>query len=601
MVRDSWGGIAAIVVTIVLISGGVGSGAGSGIVGSVSAQQSASIQAESPAGVSVDDVGNVGVVDVSEDDGNITLEFNQSVESGTGSPVTADNFEVYIRDAGTGDFVEWNGTSSVRPISDADVVTQDGGTDVVLDGAGLWGDLSPADGIKVTVTNVRASGTNGSFDLGNTTVRASAAVLDSGDDNYRTEDSARRLYQGMPITLKTQNDNTPFMVQNVDTNQTVLERATGVNSRNSRVDTGDMDVGTYRLVVNPENNPNQNMNNKGPRQVKYVTVYGLELQATLGADGRLFEHGEPAGIDVSGSAIRGNAQLAVEVRDADGTLRTVYASRLDNRAEFDFSANVSAGDIGAGNYTVTVIDVSTGVSVEAGTFSVGEPPSATAASFMRGGIYEGVRGDVVEIPISLRDSGEGAQAFVSVGSLGENDYVTNVTIADTNGDGEVVLEFNTSMAGVQNLTGDESAVFTAQGVDTVDSMRDERGDFVSNLSAQADAAGLSNSLAAAELATLEAGPYELSVTAAEDGDFDGDINFSDNGLDAQDIGRVDLGTRSIPGVGAEKSTALAGSDGTVGRQDVLDAVAAYLRDQPRNGVELSRSDIIAVVQYYLTR
>jgi hypothetical protein len=56
----------------------------------------------------------------------------------------------------------------------------------------------------------------------------------------------------------------------------------------------------------------------------------------------------------------------------------------------------------------------------------------------------------------------------------------------------------------------------------------------------------------------------------------------------------------IPGVSAETAAALAGSDGTVGRQDVLDAVGAYLGDQPRNGVTLSRSNVLAAVQHYLT-
>jgi hypothetical protein len=118
--------------------------------------------------------------------------------------------------------------------------------------------------------------------------------------------------------------------------------------------------------------------------------------------------------------------------------------------------------------------------------------------------------------------------------------VTNVTVADRNGDGEVTLLFNTFMAG----TGNASAVFTARGADTVTSWRGERGGFVTGLEQAAADAGLGDGLARAKAATLDAASYQLQVAAATDGDSGGAITFSDDGLDAQDVGAIDLGSRS---------------------------------------------------------
>jgi len=511
----------------------------------------------------------VSVSDATEDNGDIEIEFNESIENGDGNDLDAGDVKLYIRDAGTGEFNEWNSTSRAgdfsRQLVDDDIFTN--GNNLTLEGTGNWGDLSPADEIKVNVTDVQRLNTPAGLDntsTGNITVKASAAVLDTGDDNYNTEDNPRRLYQGMPITLRTQNDNTPFLFQNVENNQTILEGSTGENSKNLRFDTANLDVeGTYRLVFNPDNSPNQNLGpNPGSKSVKYVFVDDLELNADMAvnddnSDG-LFEHDENVSVEVNPdgeegqNAVRGNSELAIDIIGPDNHYRQASLNNVADIVDGDFEITPPSAT-GAGDYTVNVIDVQTGVSVEAGTFSVDEFPDADSASFTGGGVYEETRGDVVEIPISLQNSEEGAQAFVSVGSLSDTNYVTNVTVADQNGDGEVILEFNTFMAGVQGVTGNQSAVFTAQGEDTVDGMRTERGDFVGNLTERAqgidtdddgEAEGITGSLASAKLATLDAASYELSVKAAEEGDFDGAINFSDDGFDAQDVGAVDLGARS---------------------------------------------------------
>ena len=101
----------------------------------------------------------VSVSDATEANGDLTIEFNQSIErdGGAGTPgqqdLNASNVEVYIRDAGSGDFVEWNGTTRAsafgRQIQDSDVYTN--GNNLTLDGANTWNDLSPADEVKVEI------------------------------------------------------------------------------------------------------------------------------------------------------------------------------------------------------------------------------------------------------------------------------------------------------------------------------------------------------------------------------------------------------------------------------------------------------------------
>jgi hypothetical protein len=55
----------------------------------------------------------------------------------------------------------------------------------------------------------------------------------------------------------------------------------------------------------------------------------------------------------------------------------------------------------------------------------------------------------------------------------------------------------------------------------------------------------------------------------------------------------------VPGVSDELAAAVAGSDGTIERQDILDMVQGYLTTGSVDGVSITRSDVLALVQYYL--
>ena len=67
-------------------------------------------------------------------------------------------------------------------------------------------------------------------------------------------------------------------------------------------------------------------------------------------------------------------------------------------------------------------------------------PDADSASFSENIVTEN-RGDVAQIPIELQGGEQGSPVTLQVGSLGDDNYVTNVTLVDEDGDGEIVLEW----------------------------------------------------------------------------------------------------------------------------------------------------------------
>ncbi|WP_415381194.1 BGTF surface domain-containing protein [Halosimplex sp. TS25] len=512
-----------------------------------------------------------GVTSATESNNAITVEFNRTgVASSNGNgDVAAEDVEVFVRSAGSSEFVNYS-TNESADFDLTDVSTNEPAgenTEVVLGTGNGWGDLSPADEVKVKFRNLESpESSTGVYNTGNVTVDLSAAVLTYSGDSHNTEDTAQRVYQGTPMTIDASGstatdgsaDNTPFLFQNADTNNTVLEGSTGEDTARFVFNTDELSSGdTYRLVFNPDSGA-QDIENTGDRKVRYITIDSLDFEATLDQDGSLFEHNENVEVDVSGEAIRGNSRLAVTI---DGPSEKFEEARLDNAGDIvDASYSYEPSEIDAGDYEVTVTDVKTGVDVTAGEFSVDEFPSADSASF-GGGVFEEERGDVVEIPINLQNSDEGAQATVSIGSKGETNYVTNVTVADEDGDGEVVLEWNTYMSG----TNISDRIFTAEGADNVTTFGGESGDFVSDLRqatydyyddednpdfpdewGQVDSVEdlPANSTHYASAATIDAASYDLAVVANDEDDRLVDYQYNLTDVDEDDVGAVSINSRS---------------------------------------------------------
>jgi len=476
----------------------------------------------------------VSVTSATEANGDITVEFNQSVENSANGDLTEANFEVYISAAASNDYVRWNSSGNADGDITASDITKRSDTEYVLNGSNTWGDLFPADDVLVNVTDVRrVNGVSGTVSTGNVSVGLSSAVLDEGDGNFNTESTARRMYQGTPITLNASSDNTPFLFQNVANNQTLAEYSTGAGSSTFVFDTNQLNVGeTYRVVFNPTNSPNQNVNNKGARSEKYITLDSLDLTGSLAEDGTTFDYDQSQDISVDGSAKRANQPTVISVGGQ------VLSANWSNAGQLIDSDYTGLG-LDAGDYTVTLTDIQTGNSVNVGSFSVQPFPEADSASFGEN-VVEDTRGDVARIPIELENPDDGALATVSIGSKGETNYVTNVTVADDDGDGQVTLLFNTYNAGTNELP----RVFSAEGGSIAD-WRNESGQFIEAL----ENTGAPSNESRGRYATLDATNYQMQI-AAHNADQQNIFNFTEDtddsvsGSQVDDVGTLSLGSRT---------------------------------------------------------
>lgn len=505
-------------------------------------------------------------------DDQISVVFDDQVQTASGNaPETVDGFfTLYVRQAGSDD-------RSVYSIDAADVQVQSVGggptaeryvIDTTSVGGGL-DDFSPGDDVKINVGEVEPTSNpldENEQDPGNVTVQTPTKKILQGGTEHNVRKNALTVYQGETLLFEDDDDDgspggleredSNILLENLDTGETVLDGSTGVASDEIAFNTDNLESGTtYRLEF------------ERTGEEKFFNVTDLRLSASIDEDGTVFDYDEDAEFELSGDAVRGRKsgrtlQVAVEIVGNDSFNQT-----LDYRgdASFEEDYDIDDGNINASDYTVDVIDIETGIEVSAGQFTVEEFPEADSASF--GPAPSEDRGDVAEIPIQLSNSEEGATATVAIGSKAQTNYVTNVTAVDENGDGEIVLEFNTFMAGISansdenerfnandggdpftewnqtQMTGIRKRIFTAEGADTVSSWRGENGTFISDLEAETnDVREVNNT---AKVATIDPASYTLRVKANDEGDLEGGFNFTDDGADADDVSTLNLRARTI--------------------------------------------------------
>jgi PGF-CTERM protein len=170
------------------------------------------------------------------------------------------------------------------------------------------------------------------------------------------------------------------------------------------------------------------------------------------------------------TANAGNRPVTVELLDDDGDVVEggTVTGNLDGQAEFEFSFDATDLDLEPGEYSVRVTDERSGVEAESDDVVVREQGEGTA-DIGGNGIFTEERGDVAEIEIEIRNTDTATL------TIGDEDvgFVSNVTVVDDDGDGEVVLEFNTfAVTGLEGeLSNDQrDAVFdTADDADDVES------------------------------------------------------------------------------------------------------------------------------------
>jgi len=506
---------------------------------------------------------------VSEHEGEISIDFNTSIDD---SSIDTTDL-VVVRSAGT----------PSNETYDATVSSQQSGTTVNIDPAGDdWNDLNPADEVYLDLGEVDSS-TGQTYDFGDVEVSPSVTQFVDGGTQFNSPGEAARVYEDSTVLFTSDMQDENLLVRNTDTGTVLLDGSTGVNSQNVTWDTDDLTIDdTYEVVFSPDDSTN--------RDKRYFNVSDLGLSAESDASDS-YAHDDDVEFTVSGDAIRGNADVAIMVSGPDD-FGTAYArTSYNNLAEF--SQDFDLGEIAAGDYSITVTDVETGVEADAGSFTVDPAPDragADSADFTSG-VVSDTRGDIVRIPIEFSgvddDADLGPRATISIGSLSEVNYVTNVTVTDANQDGEVTLLFNSYAAG----TGNMSAIFdTADDGDTVDSMRNESGDFIEDLRTQygdgdLDAAEDYDEVKAiAAGATLDVANYDLQVAAHADGE-EKLVNFTKDTDESIGVDEIDdFGTMSLnPRTTESSSVSVAPADA----DDEIDL------DYVQNSEDLTESSIVA--------
>jgi len=258
--------------------------------------------------------------------------------------------------------------------------------------------------------------------------------------------------------------------------------------------------------------------------------------------------------DVTAKANRGGQDVEFQIVDDSGDDYDTAVTRTLNGSggyTYTFDSNTFT-DEDTGNYTVEVTDVNSGVTVETSTLTVSEAGEGSAG-FGESTITD-ARGDIVEIPVTIEETDT---ATVTVGSV-DDGFRQNVTIEDNNGDGEVLLEFNTYTA-TSGVSGKIFGVYNAEDVSSSDQ------DVVVNVE-PADQTVSS---------LLEPGDYDLEVVTGDDAS-----------VSADNVGTLIIEERSTDAINSW--TAPSGTS-IADLEDVQDAVAD---ESVTESSEIANGDIV---------
>jgi PGF-CTERM protein/surface glycoprotein (TIGR04207 family) len=217
--------------------------------------------------------------------------------------------------------------------------------------------------------------------------------------------------------------------------------------------------------------------------------------------------------------------------DGDGTDDAVEVTVERNT---DYTLNASGID--AGDYTLEfdVVDTTSSVSADLSVTDVG----SGEASFAQGS-FTVPQGDVAQINISLDGAAAGTGGTLVIGNEESDGYQANVSFTD-DGDGQVVIQFNTYAAGSDS----NGTVVEAAGDDSVTFDNSSDQTQINNILAQGD--------------------YTLSVSTAG--------NAEDTVDQPQDLGALAIGPRSTDSMSLwtapSQATIDTNSDGEVTEDDI---------------------------------
>ncbi|MBB6644708.1 DUF7827 domain-containing protein [Halobellus ruber] len=386
----------------------------------------------------------------------------------------------------------------------------------------------PSNDLEVSLSeNIQSPGGDTITNDGDKTVVFAGQTLEyEGDANGGGTDVQANTatnvtaYQGVTIAInvskynnisrtKAAGGDVPVTVEGED-NTYFQEGSTGVNSSVYTFNTGDRELGEYRVFINNSDN-----------QANRAFINVRDLQLDIEADDLNVSTDDT--IETTVSAVAGSRDIEAELLDNTGDSINTTQATLDGQGEADIDFNAGSADDGdtldPGTYTVEVTDNATGVTVESSEITVSEAEDEDV-SFVSTTITD-QRGDILEATIEMTETSE---ATVTFGSK-DDGVIANATFEDDNGDDQVTFYVNT-----YNFEDDQANVFALDS-DSDDVLLDQTQNNNPANGPSADGLG--------EL--LDAGDYDLEAEAGDQGVTTG-VTQSD------DIATVTLEDRSTENI-----------------------------------------------------
>jgi len=376
-----------------------------------------------------------------------------------------------------------------------------------------------------------------------------------GTDVQANTNTNVTAYQGVTIAInvskynnisrtKVAGGDVPVTVEGEDNNY-FQEGSTGVNSSVYTFDTGDREIGEYRVFVNNSDN-----------QANRAFINIRDLQLGIEVDDLNVSTDDT--IETTTSAVAGSRDIEADLLDSTGDEINTTQATLDGQGEADIDFDAGSADEGdeldPGTYTVEVTDNATGVTIESSEITV-EEADDEETSFASSTIVD-QRGDILEATVEMTETSE---ATVTFGSK-DDGVLANATFEDDNGDDQVTFYINT-----YNLQDDNSNVFALDS-DSDDVLLDQTQN---NNPAASGANGLGE--------LLDAGDYDLETEAGDNGVTNG-VTQSD------DVATVTLEERST-----ENLRMWTGSKEAIGSVSDLEDVNEAIEEG-----QITRSSEIAV-------
>ncbi|WP_144904324.1 DUF7827 domain-containing protein [Halobellus captivus] len=261
------------------------------------------------------------------------------------------------------------------------------------------------------------------------------------------------VYSGSVVSIVADSSNTDITLQGTedDTDGYFFEGSTGTNSRIFLFDTDGEEIGDYEADIGSEGTAS-------------ITVRDLDL--TLDIEDRNVTTLQTIDGTVSGQV--GGREIQLELLDDNDEVVDERLVDLSGQGDRDFSYDVESLQLETGEYTVRATDTASGVSAESETITIREAGDTEA--LLPNDVVEEHRGDVVAIPIELRNTRE---ATLTVGD-DEAGYQASVTVRDDDGDdrdGEVTVYFNSYEApnvGTGSFDGENDLFSVSDGDEVVD-------------------------------------------------------------------------------------------------------------------------------------